>query len=412
MILQVSAGSPVARWVADDWQGGSGGWVDRIGGATAIPYGGPAKSSGAFADSTSTTSGIVFDGNQAYFELPGGQNPVKGASQLTVLAVFKTTQAPRAVGGASASDPNFWQMAGPINAEAPGSPNDFGLSLDSLGRAKAFFNNAITPSPSVSVIDGKTHTMILTWGANNTGQSGTAKLYVDGVFIGQLQSDAGSGVHQGVSRAIRFGRDIENQRSFVGTLAEVSLYTTVEDPAVLTANLIDSGPTLAAISTSGVEDTAVNFQVSTFGSAYTHSKGTALSSITVETLPSSGVLKLGDTAVSAGQVIPAQNLANLSYVPAANENGIKTFTVSASDGARSSAPATVTMTLSAVNDAPTFSWVTAVGGTKTSAGGYVIHTFTENGSFTPNFSGTVEVLVVGGGGSGGGSTAGGGGGGG
>ena len=52
-------------------------------------------------------------------------------------------------------------------------------------------------------------------------------------------------------------------------------------------------------------------------------------------------------------MIPAANLGNLTYVPAANENGAKTFTVTASDGTLSSAAATVTMTLAAVNDAPT-----------------------------------------------------------
>jgi len=44
----------------------------------------------------------------------------------------------------------------------------------------------------------------------------------------------------------------------------------------------------------------------------------------------------------------------------------------------------------------------ATGGTITTSGGYTIHTFTENGTFTPNVAGTVEVLVVAGGGAGGG----------
>ena len=54
------------------------------------------------------------------------------------------------------------------------------------------------------------------------------------------------------------------------------------------------------------------------------------------------------------------------------------------------------------------------GGTITISGGYIIHSFTTTGtsSFTPAFSGNVEVLVVGGGGGGGGSIGGGGGGGG
>lgn len=44
----------------------------------------------------------------------------------------------------------------------------------------------------------------------------------------------------------------------------------------------------------------------------------------------------------------------------------------------------------------------ATGGTITQSGAYTIHTFTTSGTFTPNGSGNVEVLVVGGGGGGGG----------
>ena len=43
----------------------------------------------------------------------------------------------------------------------------------------------------------------------------------------------------------------------------------------------------------------------------------------------------------------------------------------------------------------------ATGGTVTQSGGYTIHTFTSNGTFTPTTSGTVDVLVIGGGGGGG-----------
>ncbi len=50
-----------------------------------------------------------------------------------------------------------------------------------------------------------------------------------------------------------------------------------------------------------------------------------------------------------------------------------------------------------------------IGGTITDVGGYRIHTFTGNGTFTASVNGTVDVLVVGGGGSGGNSIGGGGG---
>ncbi|MFA5779370.1 MAG: glycine-rich domain-containing protein [Elusimicrobiota bacterium] len=52
----------------------------------------------------------------------------------------------------------------------------------------------------------------------------------------------------------------------------------------------------------------------------------------------------------------------------------------------------------------------ATGGTITYSGGYTIHTFTSNGTFTPNSAMNVEVLVVGGGGGGGSDVGAGGGG--
>ena len=65
------------------------------------------------------------------------------------------------------------------------------------------------------------------------------------------------------------------------------------------------------------------------------------------------------TTANSGS-ITAANLPNLTYAPATNENGAKTFTVTASDGSTSSAAATVTMSLTAVNDAPVFTSSTAV----------------------------------------------------
>ena len=50
----------------------------------------------------------------------------------------------------------------------------------------------------------------------------------------------------------------------------------------------------------------------------------------------------------------------------------------------------------------------ATGGTKTTSGGYTIHTFTSSGTFTPNMGGDVDYLVVAGGGGSGGYGGGGG----
>ncbi len=165
----------------------------------------------------------------------------------------------------------------------------------------------------------------------------------------------------------------------------------------ITCSFAQAAPTLAAIAVSGTEDTTLTFTAANFSGAY--SGGTALVSITVATLPATGTLKLSGNNVVVNQVITAVNLQYLTYLPAANENGAKTFTVTASDGTLSSAAATVTMTLAAVNDAPVFVTLSALpGGTQTIVDGYTIRTYTASGTFTPTGSGVVDVLVVAGGG--------------
>ena len=119
--------------------------------------------------------------------------------------------------------------------------------------------------------------------------------------------------------------------------------------ATLVAN---TAPTLGPVAFSGTEDITLTLTQAVFIASYGDAQSDPIASITVVTLPATGTLKLSGTNVTAGQVIPAANLGNLTYVPAANESGGKTFTVTASDGALSSAAATVTMTLAAVNDAP------------------------------------------------------------
>ncbi len=128
-----------------------------------------------------------------------------------------------------------------------------------------------------------------------------------------------------------------------------------EKPFTVTIMDVNEAPTLAAIGVSGFEDTTLTFTAANFTGAYTDPETTALASLQIKSLPASGTLKLSGTDVTVDQVIPLANLGSLTYVPVLNENGAKTFTGSASDGALSSPVATVTMTITAANDAPSFS---------------------------------------------------------
>ena len=134
----------------------------------------------------------------------------------------------------------------------------------------------------------------------------------------------------------------------------------VDATVAITVVAVNDAPTLANVFVAGTEDAALTFSRSVFDAAYADPVETnAFASLTVVSLPLTGVLSVGGAPATAGQVIAAADLGTLVYAPAANENGAKTFVVRASDsGGASSAPATVTMVLAPANDAPTLGAVT------------------------------------------------------
>ena len=234
---RVMGGDPVAWWVADDFSTGSANWVDRIGKKVAVSYGqlnnaqgvafdnGPVKATGQFRGGAAS-AGIVLDGVNDYFEVTADNNPVAGQKTVTIVALFKASQPSTGIDG------NHWRYPGPINAEAPGAPNDFGLTVGADGKAHGFFNDAIPTTSPVVVVDGLPHTLVLTWSAKDLGNGltgdGIARFYVDGVLQGSLATDAGSGI---VNYGMRFGRDRETtDRWFRGTLGELRFYASIEDP--------------------------------------------------------------------------------------------------------------------------------------------------------------------------------------
>ncbi|MEY4692527.1 MAG: hypothetical protein RIT19_2852, partial [Verrucomicrobiota bacterium] len=131
---------------------------------------------------------------------------------------------------------------------------------------------------------------------------------------------------------------------------------------------------------------------------------------------STGVLTLTSDGASATLAQWQEALRSVTYRNTSDtpNTSDRTVTWMVNDGLLNSAAVTKALSVIAVNDAPTITLgFSAAGGTKTTAGGFTVHTFTGPfDTFTPAGSGVVEVLVVGGGGGGSGSYAGGGGGGG
>ncbi|HQQ32628.1 MAG TPA: DUF4347 domain-containing protein, partial [Methylophilus sp.] len=113
------------------------------------------------------------------------------------------------------------------------------------------------------------------------------------------------------------------------------------------------------------EDSAYTFTTGDFG--FTDVDGNTLTAVKVSTLPSAGSLTLNGVAVTTGQSVSAANINSglLKFTPATNANGTGyasfSFQVQDNGGTANGGidldptPNTITVNVTAVNDAPTFS---------------------------------------------------------
>ena len=156
------------------------------------------------------------------------------------------------------------------------------------------------------------------------------------------------------------------------------------DAAAFTDRAVDNTggnelPTSADATVSTAEDTDVVFTAANFAFA-DDDAGEVLTSVTVETLPAAGTLKLAAAAVSAGASIPKSEIdaGRFVFEPVADGNGdpYATFTFKVNDGKSDSAePYTMTIDVTPVDDAatgsPSISGTAIVGQTLTAAPGTV-----------------------------------------
>ncbi|MFC5531640.1 beta strand repeat-containing protein [Cohnella yongneupensis] len=124
---------------------------------------------------------------------------------------------------------------------------------------------------------------------------------------------------------------------------------------------IYSIPTVASSAKNGTEDNSLSFGAADFTGNYADADGQSLNKIKITELPTAaqGLLKIGGSNASLNQEVTAANLGTITFAPAQNFNGDATFKWSASDGTNySSTSATLTMSIAAVNDAPTITDIT------------------------------------------------------
>jgi T1SS-143 domain-containing protein len=135
---------------------------------------------------------------------------------------------------------------------------------------------------------------------------------------------------------------------------------TIADPfgaistATVTVNVGSNNPPAGTDATVTIaEDTSKAFAAADFGFSDADA-GQSLSNVRIDSLPNAGTLTLNGSAVAAGQVITASDLAQLVYTPTANANGDAyasfTFSVQDSAGAFDAAPNTITFNVTPVAD--------------------------------------------------------------
>ena len=130
------------------------------------------------------------------------------------------------------------------------------------------------------------------------------------------------------------------------------------DTAVLTVNVGNNTPPDSADrALTTAEDTPLTLTVGNF--TFTDADaGQTLVNVRIDSAPTNGTLRLDGATVAAGQVISVADLAagKVSFAPALNGNGVNyasfNFSVQDSGGAFDTVPNTITVDVTAVNDAP------------------------------------------------------------
>lgn len=124
----------------------------------------------------------------------------------------------------------------------------------------------------------------------------------------------------------------------------------------LVVDRFNNRPVLSNINVNLDEDTQFQFTKQLFANRFNDADGDPLVAVRIDALPINGVLSLGDEAVNTTQVIEADDLDRLVYMPNQDYFGFDEFTWNATDGRDFALnSARVNMVINPVNDPPVLS---------------------------------------------------------
>ena len=257
---------------------------------------------------------------------------------------------------ADANDPGYASFAFKVSDGTSESAAPYTVTIDVTA-----VNDAATGEPTIT---GTARVgQVLT--ADASGIADVDGLPAPSAFAWQwLRVDSGSDtvIAGATARTYRLvagdaGKKFKVRVGFTDLDGTAEALTSAAYPAALEQVVPNAVPTSADLAVTVDEDTSYTFQTGDFAFADTDD-GDALASVKITALPAAGkgTLTLGGVPVRANQVIGTSDLGRLVYTPPADANdpGYASFAFKVSDGtSESAAPYTVTIDVTAVNDAAT-----------------------------------------------------------
>ncbi|MCB8924158.1 MAG: tandem-95 repeat protein [Ardenticatenaceae bacterium] len=181
-------------------------------------------------------------------------------------------------------------------------------------------------------------------GTLDSNFGGTGIVYTD---IGTVLSN---GNHQDEAYAVAVQPD---NRIIVVGLTDVT--SGDKNFAVARYESQNNAPTLLAGGVIGNEDSNYTFSSTDFSNNFDDPDGDSLIQVQITALPANGSLQLSGSPVAANDVIPVAEIANLTFTPVADWFGSSSLTWNGFDGIDYAAStAALSITINAVNDAPSF----------------------------------------------------------
>ncbi len=203
--------------------------------------------------------------------------------------------------------------------------------------------------------------------------AGDAAAAIARTFLKQVTGDAASVTQANTQLGAylnTMGVASQQPQNFAALISNGMLTNTAIVSATLTNGNMEARIQALVPSAIGAED-AAGIGITLSGSEVND----VVTSFVIKSLPANGTLKMGEKVLSVGSVVDASySAAVLTFVPKANFNGTTSFSFAAknSAGQEDATPATATITVTPVNDAPvgvadTLSATTGVAVTYTAA---------------------------------------------